>query len=317
MKPSTVQGKQGKVVREAIAHAMKTAKNDREFLAALRARVSEKLPDRTRAARSLALPQAHHVDGPRLDDDPRYLSNIRALARRTQRNARILGGSGVPGKEFDDCVAVGNDVEFGCTGTLIAPNVVLTAGHCAEIHTRIFVGNDTRKRGRVYRVKKHVRHSRFDGAFNNDLMILILEKAVAGVKPRAIASTKVIDAATDARLVGFGTTDPDGTEGYGTKRQADVPIASAACRGRVKGRSDGAVYGCHIGKEIVAGKPFLLRDTCRGDSGGPLYISDTRGGWLLAGVTSRGTEGTTTLCGSGGLYTRVDKYRSWIASASK
>ena len=147
--------------------------------------------------------------------------------------------------------------------------------------------------------------------------MLILEKPVAGVKPRPLATKKVIDAATDGRVVGFGTTDLAGSKGYGVKQQADVPIVSAACRGRVNGRSDGAVYGCHAGQEIVAGKPLLLRDTCKGDSGGPLYVAGAGGRWLLAGVTSRGTDLATTMCGDGGLYTRVDQYQTWITKVLK
>ena len=95
--------------------------------------------------------------------------------------------------------------------------------------------------------------------------------------------------------------------GYGVKRQTDVPIVSQACKGQVNGRSDDRVYGCHAGKEIVAGKPLLLHDTCKGDSGGPFFLADGRGRWFLAGVTSRGTGLATTMCGDGGLYVRVDQ----------
>ena len=122
-------------------------------------------------------------------------------------------------------------------------------------------------------------------------MLLVLEKPVTGVKPRPLAPASLIDAATDGRVVGFGTTDLAGTMGYGRKLQTDVPIVSRACAGKVKSKKDSAVYGCHLGKEIVAGKPLLNRDTCRGDSGGPLYIIKGKQ-WLLAGVTSRGTDGT-------------------------
>ena len=86
---------------------------------------------------------------------------------------------------------------------------------------------------------------------------------------------------------------------------------------QVKGKADATVYGCHSGKELVAGKPLLLHDTCRGDSGGPLYIADKKGKWVLAGVTSRGTNLSTTMCGDGGTYTRVDKYAAWIKSTLK
>jgi secreted trypsin-like serine protease len=306
------------VVRKAIAHAQKTAPKDpRAFVDALRDHAFAQIAARNGGggARSLGLrPRA--PKGPRLADDPRYLKNVRELAKRTARNTRIIGGSAV-GKEFPDCVAVGDDEQWGCTGTLIAPNVVLTAGHCLQLHTRIFVGNDVEKTGRTFQIARHVRHPKWDGHLNNDLMLLILAKPVTGVKPRALATSSLIDAAIDGRVVGFGTTDLAGTTGFGLKQQTDVPIVSKACSGKVKGKTDGAVYGCHLGKEIVAGKPLLNHDTCKGDSGGPLYVAGGKGKWFLAGVTSRGTDLATTMCGDGGLYTRVDKYRDWIASASK
>jgi secreted trypsin-like serine protease len=313
--------RQRKVILEAIDQAeTMAAKDDRAFLEVFR----QHARPRTQApggggARSIGLPVGgpRTSAGPRLEADPRYLANVRKLAKRTTQNARIIGGTNVVGKEFDDCVAVGDEVQFGCTGTLIASNVVLTAGHCEVLHTRIFVGNDTAKTGRVFRVKRHVRHPSWDTKLNNDLMLLILEKPVTGVAPRKLATSAVIDKATDARVVGYGTTDTAGTKGYGTKQQTDVPIVSPACSGRVKGRSDGSVYGCHAAKELVAGKPLLLHDTCRGDSGGPLYVLNKQGQWMLAGVTSRGTDLATTMCGDGGLYTRVDKYRTWITSAIK
>ena len=204
------------LVRNAIRQAEKTAADDdRAFLDTL-----EYAPTQGAAsgggARSISLGRSRMSRGARLDQDPRYLANVRALARRTLSNARILGGSAVRGSEFDDCVAVGDDETWGCTGTLIAPDVVLTAGHCEALHTRVFVGNDVRKRGRVFRIRRHVRHPRFTDRYRNDVMLLILDTKVPGVKPRPIAAGAVIDAATDGRVVGFGTTDVEGTRGYGS-----------------------------------------------------------------------------------------------------
>src|SRR4029453_8872735 len=158
--------------------------------------------------------------------------------KKSRTNARIIGGTHVIGPEFDDCVAAGDDDRFGCTGTLIAPNAVLTAGHCEVLHTRIFVGKDTEKKGRVFRVARHIRHPNWDKDLNNDLMLLILAKPVTGVTPRALATARVINAASDARVVGYGTTDLAGTKGYGIKQQTDVPIVSPACTGKVKGKAD-------------------------------------------------------------------------------
>lgn len=301
-------------IGNAIAQAQKAApRDDAAFLVHLRAGVA--LQTKRQGGRPLGV-QPKKSTGPRLANDPRYLANIRKLVKQ-KPNERIVGGSAVEGTEFNDCVAVGDDDGFGCTGTLIASNVVLTAAHCEALHTRVFVGNSLSKNGRELRVRKHLRHPGFNPKLKNDLMILILEKHVTGVKPRALASSALIDAATTARVVGFGTTDVHATRGLGIKRKTDVPIVSQGCRGQVHGKSDATVYGCHRDREIVAGKPLFLHDTCKGDSGGPFFVRDATGQWLLAGVTSRGTALASTMCGDGGVYVRVDAYAEWIASALK
>lgn len=304
----------------AVARAVKDAhkawpRDDHAFFRQLRASLVPVMPVAPAGA-GRALSRGRQAAGPRLADDPRYVANLREVARRSA-NARIIGGTEVGASEFQDCVAVGNDNMWGCTGTLIAPDVVLTAAHCQQLHTRVFVGRDVTKSGRIFKVRKHVRHARFDEEFNNDLMILFLDKKVTGVKPRARATKALIDKATVARLVGFGSTRLDGTGQLGAKLQTDVPIVSQSCRGKVNGESDSQAYGCHLNREIVAGKPLLLHDSCKGDSGGPLFVENAKGQWLLAGTTSRGTDRATTMCGDGGLYVRVDAYEKWIASVLK
>jgi secreted trypsin-like serine protease len=245
--------------------------------------------------------------------DARYLKNARELARRTQGGTRVIGGTPVPKKEFLDCVAVGNDDQWGCTGTLIAPDVVVTAGHCAGFATRVFFGSDVTKVGRVVAVRKRHRHPdyRKDGK-QNDLLVLLLAERVENIASREIAGKEAIDKATDGRVVGFGNTDPLGSSGYGVKRQVDVPMASNACDGTLDGEPDSVAYGCDIGLEFVAGKPLLAKDSCTGDSGGPFYIEKQGGGWLLAGATSRATNSAPNDCGDGGIYVRVERYLGWI-----
>ncbi|MDQ6680520.1 MAG: trypsin-like serine protease [Pseudomonadota bacterium] len=217
----------------------------------------------------------------------------------------------MPVTDFLDCVAVGSDGQWGCTGTLIAPKVVLTAGHCADFATRIFIGSDVTQPGTVIKVRRRVRHPQYHQGKHNDLMVLILEKNAEGVAPRAFARRALIDQATDGRVMGFGNTDATGSFGYGQKRFVDVPIASPGCRGQVDGEDDNVTYGCDVGLELVAGRPLLARDGCTGDSGGPFYLqSGDR--WLLAAATSRATDSSINSCGDGGVYARVDRYRPWI-----
>jgi len=303
-----------KAVRDAHAAA---AGDDKAFFDRLKANVAKALPPRSGGgALSMGRTGGGRTTGARMGNDPRYVANLRALARQAA-NARIIGGTAVAAKDFTDTVAVGSDTLWACTGTLIAPNAVLTAAHCQDFHTQVFVGNDVTKKGTIIKVKKKIRHESFDTKFNNDLMVLILDKNVTGVKPRAMATAEVVDQASTARLVGFGSTRLDGTGSLGAKLQTDVPIVSTGCDGNVNGKADSEVYGCHLNREIVAGKPLLNHDSCKGDSGGPLFVQDAAGTWLLAGVTSRGTDLATNMCGDGGVYVRVDAFTKWIAAALK
>ena len=306
-------------ILDCIAEANRRAgDDDAAFIVYLNECYAAREHDALRAAASLTIrglvspldrsPRAEQI---RLDQ--RFLRNARVLAQRTLGGLRVIGGTRVPTGEFLDCVAVGNDRQWGCTGTLIAPDTVVTAGHCASFATRVFFGSDVTKAGRTVRVRERVRHPDYrKNGKQNDLMVLRLDERVENVTPRKLATTKLIDAATDGRVVGFGNTDPMGSTGYGLKRQVDVPIASAACRGTSEGEPDAAAYGCDRGLELVAGKPLLAKDSCTGDSGGPFYVESAKDGWMLAGATSRATNSAPNDCGDGGIYVRLDKYRKWI-----
>jgi secreted trypsin-like serine protease len=307
------------LVREAITRAEGAAgRDDAAFLRAFYAHydaANRKATGRLRTMRALPVARVEAPDASfHIYQDPRYLRNARELARRTMGNARIIGGTAVQPGNFEDCVAVGSDAKWGCTGTLIGPNVVVTAGHCADFATRVYFGIDVTKPGTIVRVKKRVRHPKYHQAGkHNDLMVLVLESDVADVAPRGLASGPMIDKATDGRVVGFGATEPSGAFGYGRKMQVDVPIASNACKAQVDGHDDNVSYGCDRNLELVAGRPLLQRDTCNGDSGGPFYIIGPDGGRLLAAATSRATDSAVSNCGDGGIYVRMDKYRTWIA----
>ena len=302
-------------VAAAILKAETEARDDREFVRALQRNYRRSVEvEAVRGRRVIPLrnaappPRSFHIY-----EDPRYLERARALARRTSSGDRIVGGALVPAGRFMDCVAVGSDGEWGCTGTLIAPNVVVTAGHCASVATRVYFGSDVTKPGKIVRVAKRVVHPKYRKIRHNDLMVLVLAEKVTAVAPRALAASKLVDEATDARVVGFGNTEASGTFGYGKKRFVDIPIASNSCEGSVDGADDSVSYGCDPKLELVAGRPLLAQDTCTGDSGGPLYLAKGSD-WVVAAATSRATDSAMSNCGDGGVYVRLDKYRTWIAS---
>ena len=129
-------------------------------------------------------------------------------------DSEIVGG--VETSRFPDCCAIGNDEYFGCTGTLIAPTLVVTAGHCDHM-TRVFFGLDVHKpqKGETVRVVRDIRHAEYPKV---DLRVLVLEHAPRA-KPRHVAQGAEIGNPKTATVAGFGTTDAEGSVGYGKKRR--------------------------------------------------------------------------------------------------
>lgn len=246
--------------------------------------------------RSEAMPAAPEDS---LYADPVFLANARRLIGA---GTRIVGG--IPTREYSDCVAVGGVSGWCCSGTLVARNVVVTAGHCVagDCCSRVLIGEDVADTTTARVIA--VRHARSHPDYRppnptHDLSVLILDED-AGVVPRGIAREPMLASATSVRLAGYGRTDVEGTTGYGRRRMVDVPLASTDPK-----------YGADPESEFVAGAPFLDRDACSGDSGGPAYV-EAEDGWYLAGATSRATRSTFRRCGDGGIYTWVRAYARWI-----
>jgi V8-like Glu-specific endopeptidase len=249
-----------------------------------------------------------------LADDPVYVGNaLNGLETRIYRGD-------VADTTHPDCVAVASANRFFCSGTLIAPQLVLTAGHCASEETIKYVmfGADVAAPlRRVVAVREN--GSRLANGFvytntvlQRDLLLLVLEEKVTEIAPRKLALSSEIKAASEAWIAGFGTNDSGGTTGYGIRRFGGPAFLADPTIAR---------FGADSETELVLGRHPLGLDTCRGDSGGPLYL-DTPAGRVLAGVTSRPVRyyfdqagkfrRPDTVCGAGGIYTRVDVFLSWI-----
>lgn len=220
----------------------------------------------------------------------------------------IVGGTKVPYGAWPDVVAV-KGLSGTCTGTLIAPDVVLTAGHCIEIEP-IEIVAETTDYGHDY-PGQHipVKWSRAYPSWSEryDVGVIMLEHA-ARTRPRTVASAchanTRLAAGAPVRIVGFGLTTPDASDDNTELHEATVPVLDAFCE---------AMPGCLAAVaprgEFAAGGRGT--DTCFGDSGGPALI-DAEDGPVLVGVVSRGLAVAGTPCGNGGIYVRADKVVSWI-----
>ena len=178
----------------------------------------------------------------------------------------VINGTAVPAGKWPDTVAV-LSATGSCTGTLIAPDVVLTAGHCADPAPTTVIANTTNYNGTGgirATVKKVTAYPNWQNTF--DVAVIVLNSPITGVAPRPIGAACTFQGFTDnmmVHLVGFGLTDTAGAGDNTTLREASAPIVDSDCSTSGKGCSAGAAPA----GEFIAGGAGT--DSCFGDSGGP------------------------------------------------
>ena len=226
-----------------------------------------------------------------------------------EESARIVGGERASISDYPYAVYLTDPSGFQfCGGTLVKPDKVVTAAHCAANHKAgsfaVVSGREDKQStttGTVDEVDAVWVHPQFTSVVGGyDVAVLTLHDKLAAppLKLPAPEQTTLYQAGTKGTIVGWGRTS-DGGEPSQFLLKATVPMTTDAdCTKAYTGYQPAAM--------VCAGLPEGGVDTCQGDSGGPLIVDGT-----LAGISSWG-EGCAQ-AGKPGVYTRVQAYSKEIA----
>ena len=224
--------------------------------------------------------------------------------------------------------------EFGsmlCSGTLVAPDVVMAAGHCdlslfldleAPIKYYFSLALDVADFGEysidlpektvgiaelvphpdfsLYRVNPGLSHA-------DDIALLYLDEAIDWVKPAKLVrrnEVSKIKEGAEVAIVGYG------------RRHEDASLDSRSDSGLKFHGTTRINEVARYEMQISPGSPDPHK--CHGDSGGPTYMKFGRGKsahLALVGITSHAYDEED--CLHGGVDTRIDPYLDWIESTLK
>jgi len=229
------------------------------------------------------------------------------ISRNLITNGQIVSPGAYPFFVFN---RYGSNV--GCGGTLVWDDIVLTAAHCLRAFQGrgVYVGAEVNfgfdGDAEFHEDEVVILHPDYNSSsLLNDISVIKLQTSSS--KPHAIlnrdAEQQIVG--TPMTVIGFGDTtfrgdlSPDLLETQVSGFDFSACVKIHEDQNRV---FDDIAQFCALG---LAG-----RDSCDGDSGGPLLLSVSSDKYIQMGIVSSGLG-----CGDEGipaLYTRVSTYINWI-----
>jgi secreted trypsin-like serine protease len=218
---------------------------------------------------------------------------------------------------------------IGCTGTLIAPDRILTAGHCLDnfspANFPIHIGTarnpgftDGGLAARGFAVEPRFKES-FPFAHRSpqnaiaqyDVGIILLAQPVTDVTPVKLGTSADEKVGTSGSLFGYGIATASPRDFSTSLRTGDLTVIPASKCAKAYPK---AIIASELCTQDLKSKHAPLVQACPGDSGGPTLVR-TPDGPVEIGITSWGPEVKDAKCGVKPLpevAMRVSSFLSFI-----
>lgn len=317
-----------------IIESKSTASVTESVDASLRRRRKESLSSsspRTATNEKITLPKQQHLLGG--DNDPATLHESKRASSTSLADQilepRIIGGfEATPGR-YPYTVSLTYFGSHLCGGSLIAPDIVLSASHCAGYATTVELGRHDRSSStppsdyESIDVAYEIKHPSYDESIvNNDFMLIKL------IHPSEDPSPSLITLNTNPNFP-VNAGDPLIVMGWGdTNADEDISVLSSVlleaelnyvpneqcqeAKGTVGDNNDFVSYANMITDNMMCARDDV-DDTCQGDSGSPMVVrgEDPSGkDDIQVGVVSWGIGCASPIFP--GVYSRVSSQMEWI-----
>ncbi|XP_075146071.1 snake isoform X2 [Haematobia irritans] len=238
----------------------------------------------------------------------------------------IVGGEITRSEEYPHMAALGwtqsdNELKWGCGGTLISDQFVLTAAHCATSGGKppdmVRLGsqnlNVTSKHQKDIKILIIILHPKYrSSSYYHDIALLKLTKRVRfseTIQPACLWQLPEMDM-NFAIATGWGRTEFMGPKSNDLQKVDLNIIDQKTCKDiyrKERRLPRGIIEGQFCAGNLEGGK-----DTCQGDSGGPLHaeLPEFNCVKFVIGITSFGKFCAAP--NAPGVYTKIYSYLDWI-----